>query len=444
MTPISVGQEIDRYLSRLFPICRSLTGDGNRQTLSILKEIVPIELKEYPSLKEVYDWEIPPEWNISDAWIKDCHGNKLVDFRDNNLHVVGYSEPVRAVMKFGELAPRLHYLDAQPDAIPYRTSYYQRDWGFCVTKKQHELLKATQGELDVCIDASLDPNGAMTIGELIIPGRQKAEFLISTYICHPSMANDNLSGIMLTAFLAKALLEKGIPNYTWRFVFVPETIGAIAYLYHNEDVIREINGGLVVSCCGGAGEFGYKATFQNNHLVDRACHLAFKQYGIQPILYPFSPKGSDERQYSSPGFRIPVATITKDKYYEYPEYHTSLDNLDFVSGEQLARTLEIYQEVVNILDGNRVFHSLCHNGEPQLGRRGLYPTLGGGIDQGDSVTPNQEVINKQIDVMNWLLFLADGKNDLVSVSEHANCTFEESIATAEKLAKAGILQFSDR
>ncbi len=253
--------EFSDYLSRLFPICRSLSGSGNRETLTVLQEIIPLQIKEYPSLKEVFDWQIPPEWNIRDAWIKNSDGEKIVDFQENNLHVVSYSVPVRAEMEFNNLVQRLHMLPEQPEALPYRTSYYSRDWGFCVTQSQLRDLEASTGPLSVCIDSSLDEEGSMTIGELRIPGRSNTEFIISTYICHPSMANDNLSGILITAFLARMMIKKGEPNYSWRFVFVPETIGAIAYLSDNEQNIQDIVGGLVVSCCGGPGPLATNQPF---------------------------------------------------------------------------------------------------------------------------------------------------------------------------------------
>ncbi len=439
MTSSLINQQLSEYMARLFPICRSLSGNGNRETLSILQEIAPIEVTEYPALQEVYDWQIPPEWNIADAWIKDDEGKKLVDFRENNLHVVGYSEPVSAEMEFNELAPRLHYVENQSDAIPYRTSYYHRDWGFCVTAKQYRSLKAVTGKLSICIDSRFDETGSMTVGELVVSGRSSTEFLVSTYICHPSMANDNLSGAVLTAFLAKSLLAKGKPSCSWRFIFVPETIGALAYLYHNEVDMKHITGGLVVSCCGGPGRFGYKQTYKSDHLVDRACFAAFNKNGIDPICYPFVPTGSDERQYSSPGFRIPVATISKDKYYEYPEYHTSLDNLDFVTGKQLASSLELYEDVINILDSNSRIKSCLPKGEPNLGRRGLYPRLGGMTNSVASESVDQEKIDRQIDIINWMLFMADGKNDLLNVTELAGCSFEQSVEIARKLCEAGIL-----
>jgi len=436
--------ELSDYLSRLFPICRSLSGSGNRETLAVLQEIIPLQIKEYRSLEKVFDWQIPPEWNIRDAWIKNSAGEKIVDFKKNNLHVVGYSVPVRAEIEFNDLVQRLHMLPQQPEAVPYRTSYYSRDWGFCVTQSQFRNLEAATGPLSVCIDSSLDQEGSMTIGELRIPGRSDTEFIMSTYICHPSMANDNLSGILITAFLARMMINKGETNYSWRFVFVPETIGAIAYLSHNEQNIRNIIGGFVVSCCGGPGPFGYKPTFLGNHLIDRACSMVFKENAIEPICFPFVPTGSDERQYSSPGFRIPVGTISKDKYYEYPEYHTSLDNLDFVTGENLEKSYRIYADVIRMLDSNYRITSRFGKGEVNLGRRGLYPSLGGAVNpsSAESVSENRSnsaVRDREIDIINWLLFSADGKNDLLSVAESSGYCFKDISTVAKRLRSAGLI-----
>jgi len=431
------ANEIDAFLRQLFPIPRSLTGDGNRDTLRILQEIIPLEIIEYPSGTPVYDWTIPDEWIIHDAYIKKPNGERVIDYSECNLHAVGYSMPINKTMVFDDLAPRLHMLESNPEAIPYRTTYYSRDWGFCVTKKQYEELESFSDPLEVCIDSEFDTNGAMVIGELQIPGETDKEFLVSTYVCHPSMANDNLSGILTAAFLARDLLQNGTPRCSWRFIFVPETIGAIAYLYHNETEMKGIRGGLVVTTCGGRGPLGFKESYLGNDLIDRAIRQAFKDRSIEPICYPFAPDGSDERQYSSPGFRIPMASITRDKYYEYSQYHTSLDNLEFVTGKQIKESLNMYRDVVNILDQNLFYCSTTPYGEPQLGKRNLYPSTGGAINQqGAAVSTN----HGELDAITWLLFLADGEHDLLAISERSGLRFSVLQQVAGRLVEAGLVE----
>ena len=431
--------EIDEYLKRLFPITRSLTGQGNRETFQILEEIAPIVVTEYPSGTSAYDWKVPDEWVIRDAYIKDANGNRIVDFRECNLHVVSYSIPVNSEMAFADLKPKLHRLENNPDAIPYRTSYYSRDWGFCVTGRQFERLESIPGMLNVHIDSEFRSDGSMSIGELIIPGHSEEEYLVSTYCCHPSMANDNLSGLLTAALLARGFLQGNKPQKSWRFIFVPETIGAIAYLHYNEVEMKSIEGGFVVTTCGGPGPLGYKESYLGDHLIDRAIRYAFKNIGLEPLHYPFRPDGSDERQYSSPGFRIPVATITRDKYYEYSQYHTSLDNLDFVNGSQLLESFRLYCDVASILDLNRCYRSTAPYGEPQLSRRKLYPPIGGGLNQKDN-TENSPNLENEIDVITWLLFTADGKQDLLSVAKRSNIEFSKLQIVAEKLTKDGLLE----
>ena len=396
------------------------------------QEIAPIEVLEYPCGAQVYDWVIPDEWIIRDAYIKGPDGRRIVDYRECNLHVVNYSEPIYEQMTFDELVPRLHILEDNPDVIPYRTSYYNRDWGFCVTGPQIEVLRSIESRLEVCIDSEFKSNGSMTVGELCIPGSTDEEYLVSTYCCHPSMANDNLSGLLVTALLAREMLSVGKPNRCWRFVFVPETIGAIAYLHHNEEILKNLLGGLVVNTCGGPGPFGYKESFLGEHLVDKAVKLVFRDRSISPIRYPFVPDGSDERQYSSPGFRIPMVTITRDKYYEYPQYHTSADNLDFVNGSQIADSLDIYWDVLQVLDRNVRFRAAVLNGEAQLGRRSLYPNTGGAINQ-RGVSSDAEQETRALDAITWLLFLADGNHDLLTVAEQSGVAYSELLQAADKL-----------
>jgi aminopeptidase-like protein len=434
--------ELDILLKALFNINRSLTGEGNRRTFDLLQEIIPLKVYEYASGTSVYDWTVPDEWVIRDAYIKGADGKKLIDFGKSNLHVMGYSTPVDQKMNFTELAPHLHYLDFNPEAIPYRTCYYERNWGFCLSKRQFQQLKDVSGPLTVFIDSAFKPDGSMMVAELLIPGKSDKEFLVSTYCCHPSMANDNLSGLLTTTYLARDLLRVEMPQRSWRFVFVPETIGAIAYLNHNEAAMKRVLGGLVVTTCGGPGALGYKETFLGDHLIDRAIRLAFRDRKVEPIRYPFVPDGSDERQYSSPGFRIPVASITKDKYYEYPQYHTSLDNLDFVNGSQIKESLDLYRDVFRILDRNVAYRSNIPCGEPQFGRRGLYPATGGAINQPGAVGPNE--IARQIDAMTWLQFLADGDHDLMVIAESSGIAFLTLEKIASQLLEAGLIELCDK
>jgi len=428
-----IAIEIDAYLKRLFPICRSITGPGNRETLKILQEIAPIEIKEYPSGTEVYDWVIPSEWRVRDAWIKNRAGERLVDFGVSNVHLVSYSKPVSRNMGFDELRPHLHTHPELPDAIPYRTSYYKRDWGFCVTKEQFDVLEKTEGNLEVVIDSEFDDAGSLTVGELLIPGECKKEILISTYICHPSLANDNLSGAVMTAFLARELLKKKHRLHSYRIIFVPETIGAIAYCAMNEKAMRQIDTGLVVTTVGGPGKFGYKESFDAEHHLNAMIEEVFEEERIEYITYPFDIHGSDERQYSSQGFRMNVASITRDKYYEYPFYHTSLDNLDFVNGEQIAETLRLYMSLLSKLDGNFCYRNLFPNCEVMLSKHELYPKSGGALlpESGGKT---------DLDLILWLLFLCDGSFSINEIAKQINVPTNTLGDVVMKLEEKKILE----
>jgi len=420
---------IDHYLCRFFSITRSITGEGNRETLKILQEIVPLEIKEYPSGQNVYDWVIPKEWNIKDAWIKNSKGDKIVDFQKSNLHVVSYSQPIHKHMPLAEIRDHLHYLEHLPQAIPYRTSYYEEDWGFCLSFEQYQQLIEDRGPFEVLIDSEIK-NGSLSIGELRIEGKRKKEILISTYICHPSMANDNLSGVILTAFLAKELLKRNV-NYSYRIVFVPETIGAIAYCANNEEAMKRIDCGFVVSCVGGPGKFGYKQSFDKNHFINKIIEQTFKESNKEYITYPFDIHGSDERQYSSPGFRINAATICKDRYYEYDYYHTSLDDLAFVSAATINDTLMLYLKTINKLDKNITYKSR-YPCEAMLSRHGLYPKAGGGL------LPGNPKIN-DLETILWLLFYSDGNADLFEISEKLNMDIGCLYSIAHKLEEKGVI-----
>jgi aminopeptidase-like protein len=440
--------EINRYLQRLFPINRSITGDGNRETLRILKEVAPSEIKEYSSGEKVYEWTRPDEWNVKDAWIKDADGNKLIDFKLNNVHLVGYSEPIHKKISFIELKDHLFTHDDLPDAIPYRTTYYKRDWGFCATQAQYNSLSTAKNPLEVCIDSKFNPAGSLSIGELLIPGESKQEILISTYICHPSLANDNLSGAVMTAFLARELLRLSKPKYSYRIIWVPETIGAITYCSMNEKEMKAINIGLMITTVGGSGEFGYKQSFDQSHNINSVIEGVFKQEGLDYITYPFDIHGSDERQYSSQGFRINMVSITKDKYYEYPYYHTSLDNLDYVKAKYILQTLQVYLKVFDKLtvDFNKskvqllgiksktdIYKNKYPNCEIMLSKHGLYPQTGG--------AQLPELGGKsELDLILWLLWFSDGSNSLYDIAHKLDCQVEILKRIARNLTDKGLLQ----
>lgn len=424
-------KEIDGCLRRLFPICRSITGNGNRETLRALQEIIPLKILEYPSGRHVYDWVIPREWNIRDAWIKNTRGEKIVDFQKSNLHVVSYSSPVYQKLSFEELKGRLYYREDLPAAIPYRTSYYKEDWGFCLSYEDYQKYFNENGEYEVFIDSEFS-DGSLTVGELLIPGKSAREYLISTYFCHPSLANDNLSGVVLTAFLARELLKQK-NNFSYRIVFIPETIGAIAYCAENEDIMKSIDCGFVVTCVGGPGKFGYKQSLDPGHYINKAVESAFREVGEDFICYPFDIHGSDERQYSSPGFRINTASICRDKYYEYDYYHTSLDNLAFVSERHIDSTLSIYSRAVEILEQNVFYERTNPFCEVMLSKHDLYPKTGGGL------LPNAGGLGS-LDNILWFLFLCDGKTSLSEIACKMNVEMETLVPLTDLFVEKGIIR----
>jgi len=411
---------------------RSITGEGNRESLRVLQEVIPLEIKEVPSGTSVYDWVVPEEWNIRDAWVKDESGRKLVDFSESNLHVVSYSEPVDAVLNWDELQTHLHYREDLPEAIPYRTTYYNRDWGFCVTKAQYEALRAAD-RVHVYIDSSFS-QGSLTYGELLIPGRLDKAILLSCYICHPSMANDSLSGVILTSYLTRHMLDiQSELMHSYRIVFVPETIGAIAYCATHEREMKAIGTGFVITTVGGPGKFGYKQSFDEDYPTNRIIEQVFRDNGVDFITYSFDINGSDERQYSSQGFCINVASITKDKYYEYPYYHTSLDNLEFVQAVAIAETLDLYKQAIAILDKNVVCRNRLPNCEVMLSKHGLYPTTGGA--QIPAINGRTE-----LDLRLWLLFLCDGMKSLWEIAEQLNVDVDRLYESARLLMAKGVLE----
>lgn len=428
---LSAGQEIYAFAEEAFPICRSITGDGVRQTLAMLKRWIPLEIHEVPTGTPVFDWTVPREWNIRDAYVKSPSGKRTIDFKRNNLHVLGYSVPVHETVSLEELKEHLHWQADKPDVIPYRTSYYQDRWGFCLT--YHHLESLQEGDYEVCIDSTLEP-GHLTYGELVIPGQSAETVLISTHICHPSLANDNLSGVGTCAYLAKTLLEArrtGDLRYTYRFVFVPGTIGAITWLARNEEAARRVCHGLVAANLGDGGKFHYKKSRQGDAEIDRAVVQVLKDGGGEFEVEDFVPFGYDERQYCSPGFNLAVGSLTRTPWGRYGEYHTSADNLDLVRPEHLGLSLQRYLEVVRVLEHNRRYRNLNPHCEPQLGSRGLYRTIGGSDDGRE----------KELALL-WVLNQSDGDHGLLEIAERSGMSFERIVEAARALLEANLLEES--
>ncbi len=408
---------------QLYPICRSITGDGVRQTLARLQDVIPIKMHEVPTGTRVFDWKVPKEWNISDAYVKNARGERVIDFHRHNLHVVSYSVPVFATMSLAELRPRLHTLPEQPDLIPYRTSYYEEDWGFCLTHQQLQSLP--EGEYEVCINSSLEP-GHLTYGEFLVEGTSKQEVLISCHCCHPSLADDNLSGVVVAAFLARRLAEMSL-RYSYRFVFIPGTIGAITWLSINEDRTHAIRHGLVLTCLGDRGNFTYKKSRHGNAEIDAAVRHVLQHSGSDFRTVDFSPYGYDERQYCSPGFNLPVGCLMRSHHGEFAQYHTSADDLDFVEPSALAASLSTLLSVVDVIEHNRTYRNLNPKCEPQLGRRGLYNTTGG-------------TTLKQLQMaMLWVLNLSDGASSLLAIAERSGLSFASISEAASLLMRHDLL-----
>ena len=424
--------EINDYLEKLFPLCRSITGENNRFTLKELSKIIELNLIEISSGTKVFDWEIPEEWNINDAYIADINGKKIVNFKESNLHIVSYSIPINKLMYFEELKKNLHLHESLPDAIPYRTSYYKKDWGFCVTKKQYDELSKLSSPLKVFIDSRFS-KGSLTYGEYLLKGQSKKELLISCYICHPSMANDSLSGVILTCFLARYLREKKSRKWSYRFVFIPETIGAITYCFFNREIMKKIREGIVITTVGGKGKFSYKKTWDSNHWLNYLIEENFNSLNKEFNTYPFDINGSDERQYSSQGFRINTASIFKDKYYEYKEYHSSLDDLDFVNSNQIHESFKIYKSLIDKIENLKFYKNLKPNCEVMLSKYNLYPTTGG-----EYTTKNEKY--SLTDKVLWILFLCDGNKPIEKIAKDIGIEIQELNTIIEKLIKLGLIK----
>lgn len=422
------GHELYALVERLYPICRSITGNGVRKTLAILSEHVPLEVHEVASGTPAFDWTVPKEWNIADAYVKDSRGRRVIDFQRSNLHVVGYSVPVRATMPLAELRPRLHSLPNQPGLVPYRNSFYKEDWGFCLSHRDLSALE--EGEYEVCIDSTLE-DGSLTYGELVLPGREEEEVLVSCHVCHPSLCNDNLSGISVATYLARYLST--LPRrYTYRFLFLPVTIGAIAWLSRNERTVKNVRHGLVLTLLGDAGTFTYKKSRRGNATIDRAVAHVLAHSGADYTVQDFFPYGYDERQFCSPGFDLPVGCLMRTPHGCFPEYHTSGDNLDFVKAESLKGALAQCLAVFHVLEGDEVLVNLNPKCEPQLGRRGIFRALADRKDDGLEMA------------LLWVLNLCDGSRSLLEVAERSGLDFGKVRSAADVLFKHDLVAHDQR
>ncbi len=425
INPQEVGQEMHALIGELYPICRSITGDGIRRTLKILQRYIPLQIHEVPSGTAVFDWVVPKEWNIRDAYVKNSKGEKIIDFQKSNLHVLNYSNPVKRNISLTELKEHLFTLPDHPDWIPYRTSYYKEDWGFCLSHKQ--FLELRDEQYEVCIDASLK-EGNLTYGEYYLRGKTEEEFLISCHACHPSLCNDNLSGIALATYLAKHLTALSL-RYSYRFLFIPGTIGSITWLSLNEDRVFRVKHGLVVAGVGDSGKFTYKKSRRGDAEIDRAVIQILKESGDDYEIIDFFPYGYDERQYCSPGFNLPVGCLMRTPHNRYPEYHTSADNLDFVKPEFLGGSFSKYLGVLNIIENNRRYVNQNPKCEPQLGKRKLYEGIEGQRKQ--AVDPL---------ALLWVLNMSDGDHSLLDIATLGQLAFGKLQTAARLLIEKNLLR----
>lgn len=420
-----IGKNMYDLMVELYPICRSITGDGVRKTDKIISKHIQLEMHEIKTGTKVFDWTVPKEWNINDAYIISPKGEKIIDFKKSNLYVLGYSTPINAKMSLDELKPHLHTMPEIPNVIPYRTSYYNENWGFCLSHEQ--FLKLEPGEYRVFIDSTLT-DGSLTYGEYYLKGKVEDEILISCYTCHPSLCNDNLSGVVLATFLAKYLSKMEL-NYSYRFLFIPETIGAITWLSINKLRLSKIKHGLVATCLGDPGNSVYKKTLHGDDEIDRVVINVLKNSGEPYEVIDFFPMGSDERQFCSPGFDLSVGSLMRSPYSFFKEYHTSADDLNFVQGEYLANTLSKYLSVIYTLENNKKYLSLNPECEPQLGKRGLYTAISG-----------QQYIFDIQNAMIAVLILSDGNRSLLDISERSNVKFDLIKKAADLLVKHNLLK----
>jgi aminopeptidase-like protein len=419
-----IGEEIYALAAKIYPICRSITGNGVRDTLGLLAAHIDLEVHEVPTGTAVFDWTIPREWNIRDAYVKDRHDQKVVDFNKSNLHVMSYSVPVSKHVPLAELKQHLYTLPEQPDLIPYRTSYYAEDWGFCLPHRQFENLQDETYE--VLIDASLE-DGHLTYGEYLHKGETTDEFLLSAHVCHPSLANDNCSGVALLTHLAKRMAGLRT-RYSYRFLFAPGTIGAITWLARNEEHSQRIKHGLVISMVGDGGGPTYKKSRRGNAKIDRAMMHSLHHSGLTSTILDFFPYGYDERQYCSPGFNLPVGLFQRSRFGKIPQYHTSADNLDFIRSSHLAQSFRLIVDALEVIENDAVYRNAMPKCEPQLGKYGLYGAVGGNRDAAAASM-----------AMLWVLNLSDGGHSLLDIAERADLPFTVVRGTAQRLQQHGLL-----
>lgn len=419
------GKEMHNFMAELYPICRSITGEGVRETLRAIRKRIPLEMYEVPSGTKVFDWTVPLEWNVSDAYIMNREGERVVDFKAHNLHLMSYSLPVNKKMMLADLRPHLFTLPEHPDWIPYRTSYYKENWGFCL--RHADLERLLDDEYEVVIDSSLRP-GSLTYGEFYLPGEISDEILVSCHVCHPSMCNDNLSGITVAVKLAETMAT--CPRrYSYRFLFIPGTIGSITWLAQNEQMVSRIKHGLVLTGVGDAGNITYKKSRQGDAEIDRAMAHVLRHSGETYTIIDFFPYGYDERQYCSPGFDLPVGCFMRAQHGQYPEYHSSADNLGFVKAESMTQSYGRCLEVLELLEGNRTYMNQNLKCEPQLGRRGLYRAVAG----------QQEKQWTELALF-WVLNASDGHHTLLAIAERAGLPFRKIQSAADALLEVGLLK----
>lgn len=415
------------FIRDVFPICRSITGDGVRQTLARMQREIPISISEIPSGTKVFDWTVPKEWNIRAAYLDGPDGQRIADFSENNLHVVSYSIPVDESVRLEQLQGHLHSLPEHPEWIPYRTSYYKESWGFCLPFSQHQSLR--NGQYRAYIDSDMK-DGFLTLGETVIPGRSDEEVLIYSHLCHPSLVNDNLSGLAVTVWWAKHLLDSDDLRYTYRFVWGPGTIGSITWLAQNESQLENIKHGLVAVLLGRPGPFCYKRSRRGNAEIDRIAAMVLQQRESGGEIRKFDPYGYDERQFCSPGIDLSLGRLSRAPNGEYPEYHSSADNLDLINGESLQESLKVCTEIGWALEQNCIYQNSLPKCEPQLGKRGLYGDTGG-------ENPKQREY-----AMLWVLNLSDGSNSLLDITVRSGLPYEVIVRAAKELQKSELIDNS--
>ncbi|MCW5652281.1 DUF4910 domain-containing protein [Hydrogenophaga sp.] len=415
-------------MQRLYPVCRSITGDGVRETLAVVGERIALQLHEVPSGLPVFDWTVPQEWNVREAWIKDPAGQKVVDLRDHSLHLMSYSTPVHARMPLSELRAHLHSLPDHPDWIPYRTSYYREAWGFCLPHRQLQALP--EGEYEVFIDSTLAP-GHLSYAECVVPGRSEQEFLVFTHICHPGLCNDNLTGIAVATALAAALAQGPTPRLTYRFVFAPGTIGSITWLARNEARLGAVRDGLVIGLLGDRGPLTYKRSRREDAGIDRLAEHLLPQLAPGTRLIPFSPYGYDERQLCSPGFNLPVGRLTRTPNNEYPQYHSSADDFDLIDRQALAESMAACATLLRAADREGRYLNLNPKCEPMLGKRGLYRPTGGGHP------------GEFEHALLWVLNQSDGGRSLLQIAQRSGLAFDTVADAAQALEEVGLLRLHE-